>query len=86
MKFSVFEVQKLSESSINCYKLEISKLKRKLEDKENDHCAIIFKYENKLKEMEAKQTSTNIETQKIRDRAALDVILHKKACILKFTN
>lgn len=67
------------------YHAQYSEFAKKLEniqnEKSNEINMIVFEYEERLHKMEEKLNAAETESQKIRDRAAADVVLYQKVCI-----
>jgi hypothetical protein len=66
------------------YLAQYSEFAEKLEniqnEKSNEISLVVFEYEERLHKMEEKLNATEAESQKIRDRAAAEVVLYQKVC------
>jgi hypothetical protein len=82
--YSVTEAEREAEDIKAQYHAQYSEYAKKLEniqnEKSNEINMIVFEYEERLHKMEERLNAAEIESQKIRDRAAADVVLYQKVC------
>lgn len=82
--YSVMEAEREVEDIKAKYNAQYSEFAKKLEniqnEKSNEINMIVFEYEERLHKMEERLNAAETEGQKIRDRAAADVILYQKVC------
>jgi hypothetical protein len=80
------EAERQAEDFKAKYHAQYSEFAKELEDiqngKSNEISLVVFEYEERLRKMEETLNATETESQKIRDRAAAEVVLYQKVCCL----